>query len=764
MCEAVELSTAERRACDGPLAHSPPQQGEKGDPYARHIGGVQCGALQRAQAMLSRASGVPSGLADAIEAAAVFHDLGKLDPDIQAAFRRGRGNRLKWDHVDAGVARLSVRQDWMAAWLVRAHHGPGLPEKHEHFTETWDRRLRGRRDDKRSKDSHDEQIARTDSMMAKYMSQHEANVGPWPVERRRPLHGLTMRLALSCLVDADHADTAFFDTGHLPPEPPETRWKERLEKLNEYVSSLPRGENDAEQLRNSHRRDFFGVCLNSSIRESIVACEGPVGLGKTTAVTAYLLQRAIDENLRHLIIVAPFTNILTQTAKYLRKALVLAGERPDQVIVEHHHRADFSCRDDLKLAVLWRAPIILTTAVAFFEVLAACHPAGLRKLHEVPGSAVFLDEAHAALPTKLWPQNWKWVKGLADSWGCRFVLASGSLARFWEHPDIIQEPVKLPELLPPEQATIVMGGEKNRVRYTGVGDGRILDVPSLVESVRGTSGPRLIILNTVQNAAVVAHAMRESGLDVLHLSTALTPPDRECILEQVKRRLGDRADQDWALIATSCVEAGVNLSFRCAFRERFCTASTIQVGGRVNRNSEYASLGGGIVYDFALDGEGITQHPGAKVSAGVLLCLMTEDQLNRRNPADVVTEAMSRELRDSGGLPADMLMKAEAERNYPKVADLGRVIDADTRFVVIDERLKNSLIGGVTVDFKTLLEGSVQIWARNIRKLALEPLSRHGRASQDIYSWPYDYDPKFLGYMKGVLKLREFLASGGAVI
>jgi len=102
-------------------------------------------------------------------------------------------------------------------------------------------------------------------------------------------------------------------------------------------------------------------------------------------------------NLRRLIVVAPYTNILTQTAERLRRALVLPDERADEVVVEHHHRADFSDRANRELAVLWHAPIVLTTAVSFFETLAGCDPASLRKLHALPGSAVFLDEATSAL-------------------------------------------------------------------------------------------------------------------------------------------------------------------------------------------------------------------------------------------------------------------------------------------------------------------------------------------------------------------------------
>ena len=743
-----------------PLAHSPARDGELGDPYERHINAVRRGALERAEEMLRYNSSSQQGLLEAIEDAATFHDLGKIDPDIQKVFRKGRGNKLKWDHIDAGVAHLSAEQDWMAAWLVRAHHAPGLPQKAEHFTEKSDRRLRGRRRDEETIERHYDQINRTDSQINQFLAMHKATVGHSEIKRNRPVHGLAMRLALSCLVDADHSDSAFFDTGRLPPDPPKPRWEERLNALCEYVRTLPIGEGDAERARNKRRSEFFEACLNSHINDPIVSCEGPVGLGKTTAVTAYLIRRAWDENLRRLIIVAPFTNILTQTAARLRKALVLPGEDPDQVIVEHHHRADFSHINDRELAVLWRAPIVLTTAVSFFETLAACDPASLRKLHAVPGSAIFLDEAHAALPTHLWPQNWKWIQDLAEQWGCRIVFASGSLARFWEHQDIVERTIKLPELLPADQAEGVMHDERHRVKFIQAVNGRVLKVPELIDLVKNEPGPRLVILNTVQNAAMVAKPMRESGLDVLHLSTALTPHDRETILKRIDRKLQFQNLRDWTLVATSCVEAGIDLSFRCAFRERFATASTIQVGGRVNRHGEYNEYGGGIVYDFALGGEGIKQHLAANVSAEVLRDLMGMDRFNQDNPADLVTLAMREELKCNGGLPSDLLMKAESERDYPKVKELARVIDADTRFVVIDPYIIELLKKHMPVNFRTLLEGSVQMWAYKIDKLGLEQLP--GR--RDIYAWNDTYDPDFLGYMSGVLRNEQFMRDNEAWI
>ena len=742
-----------------PLAHSPSNEGMPGDLYARHVKDVRRRALRLAKAMLRHAVNPPPGLLEAIEAAASFHDLGKLDGDIQEVLKKTGKTRLKWDHIDAGVAHLSTENNWMAAWLVRAHHSPGLPQKAEHFDpDGLGRRLRGRRRDEEPMDRHEAQIGRTDSQMEKFLNIHEAEVGTQDVQRRKPVHGLTMRLALSCLVDADHTDSAFYDTGHIPPMAPGPRWGERLEALCDYVRALPSGENDAQRTRNHHRKAFFEACLNSDIKEPLVACEASVGLGKTTAISAYLLSRAKDEGLRRLIIVAPYTNILSQTAERLRRALVLPGENPDHVVAEHHHRADFSSRGDRELAVLWRAPVVLTTAVSFFETLAACDPASLRKLHAVPGSAIFLDEAHAALPTKLWPQNWIWLGELGRKWGCRVVFASGSLSRFWEHEEIIGRPACLPELQPKDQALKVLEDDKKRIHLLQADGGRVLSIPKLIGLVQNEKGPRIVVLNTVQNAAVVAKAMRESGRDVLHLSTALTPHDRTIILRRIERKLQFHDYRDWTLVATSCVEAGVDLSFRCAFRERFGAASTIQISGRVNRHGEYTEYGGGIVYDFALAGMGITQHPGAAVSADVLHGLFCDDTLNLEAPSDVVTLAMKRELKAYGGLPCDQLHKAESERDYPKVKELGRVIDADTRFIVVDPIIKKLLNKRVPVSFKELLQGSIQLWASKIGKLCLEPMHGH----KELYTWNDSYDPDFLGIMNGILRNDQFMRDNDA--
>ena len=738
------------------LAHSAPDANARPQHYEEHTTNVRRGARARAAAMLRFAPSEFQRLAEAVNSAALFHDLGKLDPETQAALARGRGAALSWDHIDAGVALLSASRNWWAAWLVRAHHAPGLPAYRRHFDrDELGRRLRGRRNDDESPGRHDAQIARTDTQLSGYLSEHESAVGSSPVAPMRPAHGLAMRLALSCLIDADHADTARNDTGFAPPIPPDPRWHERLERLDKYVLGLPPSGSPE---RDHHRRRFYSSCRDSNNINSIVACEGPVGIGKTTAITAYLLRRAAFLDLRRLVIVAPYTNIISQTVATLRRALVLAGENPEEVVVEHHHRADFSSIDVRELAVRWAAPIVVTTAVQFFETLGSNSPAQLRKLHALPGSAVFIDEAHAALPAHLWRQCWRWLRELAARWGCCFVLASGSLVRFWENSDIVDNPEPVAELLPAELKRQLLPAERRRIRYRSAGHFDCLS--RLIDKVGDTDGPRLVIFNTVQSAAVFARNLQDAGHDVSHLSTALAPQHRSQILARVEERLRSEASRDWTLVATSCVEAGVGLSFRAAFRERFSAASIIQVGGRVNRHGRLQS---GMVFDFTIDADkGITRHPGAHYPAAVLKRQLAAGvfETDDHDPAAVVTDAMAQEVRDRGGLGHDALIEAEGPGDYPRTSDAVRVIVADTRLVVVDAKLAGRLERRIPTGFLELLRGSVQIWGHRIDLLRLTALP--GR--REVYWWPYAYDAEFLGYMAGVLDQLDFSQEGFAII
>ncbi len=684
--------------------------------------------------MLAAGGRSDPALVDTIVLAAERHDLGKLDPDNQAALRRGPKTVLPVDHVDAGVASCMAAGDQIAALLVRAHHAPGLPDLPAHFRLNG-RKLRGRRRDDVQVDDHRQLRQRTDGRLESYLEQHgriAPTARPRPnVIRDLPPGGLQVRLALSCLVDADHSDVSTW-FGHPEPCWAKPRWSERLAALDAYVETRKGG-----GARTALRSALYDACRSGEPDAPVVTCQAPVGTGKTTAVLAWLIKRAMADGLRRIFVVAPRVTILGQTATVLREALVLPGEDPDQVIFEHHHLAEFQSLESRHMTASWRAPIVLTTAVQFFGTLASNRPVALRKLHDLPGSGVFIDEAHAALPPELWHQNWLWLRQLSSEWGCRIALVSGSLCRFWETsvlPEAERLHERLPELLPSNLAVIAFAAEADRVHF--VRPVRpFATVEDLAAAVWAEPGPRVVVLNTVRSAATVARRFRDLGMRVLHLSTALCPRDRARMMTKLDAWFRSE-DQDWVLVATSSIEAGVDLSFRSGFRERASVASLIQLGGRINRNFEWET--GGVVWDFRIDsGAGITTLPVVRRAAEVLERLDPADLANEAS--GLVTQAMLEEL--VGDSIGGALAGAEQARRFPEVARLGRVIDRETKLVIVDDRIWKRIAGGETVPVRDLLAVSV-------------PLSR-GRGMEDniselvpgLHRWTGRYDADFLGIM-----------------
>ena len=742
------------------LAHSPQPENEiPAQPYAEHIENVIASSVRHAGGLTADATDRRL-LKLAVRLAAEFHDIGKLEPENQAILSVGGSGRLPVNHVDAGVAHLLKVPPQLAAQLaailVFSHHR-GLPDYTEHRTRDAGLPFRDLESDESGRITKDH----TDGHLEGYLRLHLSTIestgqSTYSNTQRRSDLSILLRLALSCLVDADHFDTARNYGQTFSVTSPKLEPAARLELLDRYVAGLA---GDKEDERTQLRQDVYRACRNADpSSESVLACDSPVGSGKTTAIMAHLLKVATTRKLRRVFVVLPYTNIIDQSVRVYRKSLVRMDESPDRIVAAHHHRAEFGSLAARHLTYLWNNPIVVTTAVQFFETLAACRTGALRKLHQVAGSAIFIDEAHAALPAHLWPIAWKWMQELKTDWGCHFVVGSGSLSRFWELPEFVDLPPTVPDLVNVHVRDESLDLEATRVTYQS--HSKPMSLTTLEPWLLQLPGPRLLIVNTVQSAAVIARHLADwesrdnwqsSHPQVEHLSTALTPTDRASTLNRVIKRLRNKEDRDWTLVATSCVEAGVDFSFRTGIRERACLNSLLQIAGRVNRGSEYESAD---VWDVQLVYDSwLRPHPTFEHSSIVLGELFNE----RRVSVSSCTEALRREIRRSR-LKKDELLKAECALNFPKVAELFRVINSPTLTAVVDESLREMIESGQRLPSQELQNGSVQIYGSRASEWALREFDH----MPGLFAWELGYDP-FLGFMAGVLPLVDGGAKGYVV-
>jgi CRISPR-associated endonuclease/helicase Cas3 len=720
------------------LAHSGrPDRGIPAQCYWEHIRNVVGLSAEKARKASTYWIGDRDLFCSSVMAAAHAHDCGKLADENQQVLRNSPSRPLPLRHEDAGVAWLLQQARELAAMLVASHHA-GLPS----LSQEKKKLLENPRGEMFRITSMLEQ---TRQHLGQFVYEYEAAgfpASPPPKGGTEQWSGLTKRVALSCLVDADHTDTALHYRQYSEAAAPEPRWLARLNALDEYVDRL--GKRASSDVRAKHRRQVYNSCRHAELEPSLRSCQSSVGSGKTTAVMAHLLRVAQYKGLRRVFVVLPYVNIIRQSADIYRRSLVLPGENPEEVVAELHHQADFESPESRGLAALWKAPVIVTTAVQFFETIASNRPSRLRKLHELPGSGILIDEAHAAIPAWLWPQTWLWLKELTSDWGCHAVLASGSLTRFWGLTQIVTVPEDLPDLLPSELQESL--DESESLRIVARQKAETLNLDDLERFVVCQPGPRLVILNTVQSAAVLADRMRNEGHDVLHLSTALTPGDREPIIENIRQRLINPDNKEWTLIATSCVESGVDFSFRTGIRESCSVASVIQAGGRVNRDGRWSRSE---LWVVTLVDPLFNEHPAFRASRHVLKEMSQEGWLDGKPAAEAVTEALRRELvlRDIQS-KSEELKRKEERKEYAEVALLYRVIESDTKVVVIKPEIVAALEAYEVVSSRDILRNSVQLWTARIHFLRLQPISGH----PELYKWTGHYDT-FLGYMAGVLPL-----------
>ncbi|GKT26018.1 CRISPR-associated helicase Cas3' [Acidovorax sp. SUPP3334] len=390
------------------------------------------------------------------------------------------------------------------------------------------------------------------------------------------------RMLFSCLVDADFLDTeAFYNTAENRPDqrrgggtpPTLAALREQLDvSLTQFQ---PTG--DVNRLR----ADILGHVRSQAEHEpGLFSLTVPTGGGKTLASLAFALDHAILHGLQRVIFVIPFTSIVEQNAAVFRKALGPLGEA---AVLEHHSafveqpapRNDpekYQSDRKLRLAMEnWDAPIVVTTAVQFFESLFAAKPSQCRKLHHIAGSVVILDEAQT-MPLHLLRPCVAAIDELARNYRTSVVLCTATQPAL-EAPAFEGGLTGVRELAP-EPARLFRQLERVRVRHMGT-----LSDDALAAEMRSREQV-LCIVNNRRHARAVYQAMADLP-GARHLTTLMCAKHRSAVLAEVRQMLKD--GEPCRVVSTSLIEAGVDVDFPAVLRAEAGLDSIAQAAGRCNR-------------------------------------------------------------------------------------------------------------------------------------------------------------------------------------
>ncbi|AWI79156.1 CRISPR-associated endonuclease Cas3'' [Parazoarcus communis] len=523
------------------------------------------------------------GASTLAEVAGLLHDLGKYSEDFQ---RRIAGNAIRVDHATRGAMIAAERFGpigMLLAYGIAGHHA-GLANGAEGGERT------GLRDRMKGiglpplKDDWAQEIFLPEQLHAPKLLLHK--------ERSMFQFAFLARMLFSSLVDADYLDTEAFYDRVAPPGQPNDRNASRalevpsLQALRERLDTHLLGFT-ADSDVNRIRADILAYTRQAAQHApSLFSLTVPTGGGKTLASLAFALDHAIKHGLRRVIFVIPFTSIVEQTAAVFRSALSDLGEA---AVLEHHSafvaaplpRSDaerYQAREKLRLAMEnWDAPIVVTTAVQFFESLFAARPSQCRKLHNIAGSVVILDEAQT-LPLKLLRPAVAAIDELARNYRSSVVLCTATQPAL-NAPDFRGGLENVRELAP-NPPELFRKLDRVRVRHVGT-----LDDDALAAQLRDLDQVLCIVNNRRHARALYQALAYQPG--ARHLTTLMCAKHRSQVLAEVRVRL--KAGEPCRLVSTSLIEAGVDISLPTVYRAEAGLDSVAQAAGRCNRNGERAA-------------------------------------------------------------------------------------------------------------------------------------------------------------------------------
>ncbi|WP_461212779.1 CRISPR-associated endonuclease Cas3'' [Lacticaseibacillus sp. GG6-2] len=399
------------------------------------------------------------------------------------------------------------------------------------------------------------------------------------------------RFIASCLVDADHTDTANFSTKR-----PNTlkATNEKLCTLNEAneISVSERSQqvadNPATQQLNRDRQHMSDLSATAGDQATgLYSLSVPTGGGKTYSSLRFALHQAKAHGFEQIIYVAPYTTIIEQNAAAIRSALGV--EESDLTTVLEYH-SNVVVNDDQASEAYryardaWDAPIVVTTQVAFFNAFFGHGSKNLRHMHRTANCAIIMDEVQT-LPIKLISMSNALIDWLTTAGKATVLLCTATqpdLSGRYLLQGLAKQPTEIVEDVDRVADTFARTKIVSHLTET---PWTISKLDEFVDEQLNHVDSILVVLNTKGAVKRAYEGFTKEGVQTFHLSTDMCPANRQRRFERIKRNLKQNG-QKVVVFSTRLIEAGVDLSFQMAIRSLAGLDSVVQTAGRCNRNHE----------------------------------------------------------------------------------------------------------------------------------------------------------------------------------
>lgn len=390
-----------------------------------------------------------------------------------------------------------------------------------------------------------------------------------------------VRYILSCVIASDREDTRMFMLNETPLKEINTGlvWKNAIDNLERLIATFStKGE------LNKLRMEISNQCYLAAKRKpGIYRLSCPTGSGKTLSSLRFALHHAYKYDKKHIFYIAPYKSILTQNSDVMKQVFC-----EDDVLIHH---SDFIPEDQEKYSYLnsnWSSPVIMTTAVQFYQTLFSNNTTSVRRFHQLSDSVIIIDEAQT-IPTHLISMFNYMINFLSEVCHSTIVLCTATQPvfektkrpmRIYADNGIIQDELQQSDVF-------------KRVHYINKCTPKGFDYDEYADFIVDCwkkHNSVLTIVNTKKDAmelykkCLTLNEEMDMDVSIYHLSTNMCPVHRNKALEEIKDKLIE--NKPLICISTNLMEAGIDLSFSSVIRSIAGLDSIIQAAGRCNRNGD----------------------------------------------------------------------------------------------------------------------------------------------------------------------------------
>ncbi len=531
-----------------------------------------------------------------------WHDLGKYQKEFQDKLL---GQRIAVDHSGPGavmVCQKDPKKGLPAAFAIAGHH-TGLANASANDPNDY-RRVTRVPLQQRLKAN----VAQWKTLFPKLPTRLTRLTlpalpprfdGPKEPSKTRSLAFFT-RMLFSVLVDADRLATAEFCAKAEGRVPERRRLRyDRLEmlrdRLDAYVDRLAaEAATSRPSAVNALRAEVLAACRRAACEPpGLFSLTVPTGGGKTLSAMSFGLRHAVAHGLYRVIVVIPYTSIIDQNAREYRLALGIDGKPDSRNVLEHHSGIDERVAEETNreaelrrrlAAENWDAPIVVSTAVQFFESLYSDHPSRCRKVHRMAKSVIILDEVQT-LPPNLLAPILDALQELTQHYGSTVVLSTATPPALAARDGF---PKGLSSVRPiiADPTRLAASPAARRVRIEWRLD-RVTPYEELAKEL-ATQPQVLVVVHRREDARLLAQMLPPQGR--FHLSALMCPAHRLQKIDQINEAL--KQQRVCRIVSTQLIEAGVNLDLPVVYRALAGLDSLVQCAGRCDREGRLTEMTG----------------------------------------------------------------------------------------------------------------------------------------------------------------------------